>query len=67
LYFDGRLSNPLCLWVVRLQHKTMVTVLYPGNPVARESIENYVAAVRSVFVRVAQGRELASLTSVARA
>ena len=67
LYFDGRLSNPLCFWVVRLQHKTMVTVLYPGNPVARESIENYVAAVRSVFVRVAQGRELASLTSVARA
>ena len=30
LYFDGRLSNPLCFWVVRLQHKTMVTVLYPG-------------------------------------
>ena len=23
LYFDGRLSNPLCLWVVRLQPKTV--------------------------------------------
>ena len=31
------------------QHQTMVTVLYPGNPVARESIETYVKAVRSVF------------------
>lgn len=67
LYFDGRLSNPLCFWVVRLQHKTMVTVLYPGNPTARESIEKYVAAVRSVFVRVAEGREPASLTRVAGA
>lgn len=58
MYFDGRLSNPLCFWVVRLQHQTMVTVLYPGNPVARESIETYVKAVRSVFLRVAEGRDV---------
>jgi len=57
MYFDGRLSNPLCFWVVRLKHQTMVVVLYPGNPVARESIETYVKAVRSVFVRVADGRD----------
>jgi hypothetical protein len=49
LYFDGRLSNPLCFWVVRLQDRTMVTVLYPGNPVARESIETYIGVVKSVF------------------
>jgi hypothetical protein len=49
LYFDGRLSNPLCFWVVRLQDRTMVTVLYPGNPVARESIETYIGVVKSAF------------------
>jgi hypothetical protein len=57
MYFDGRLSNPLCFWVVRLQQKTMVTVLYPGNPIARESIETYAKALRAVFVRVADGRK----------
>ncbi len=66
MYFDGRLSNPLCFWVVRLQHQTMVTVLYPGNPVARESIETYVKAVRSVFLRVAEGRD-ASVNELAKA
>jgi hypothetical protein len=56
LYFDGRLSNPLCFWVVRLQDRTMVTVLYPGNPVARQSIETYMGVVKSVFQRASEDK-----------
>lgn len=58
LYSDGRLSNPLLFWIVRLQRSLMVTVLYPDNPTARESVETYVNAVRSVLLRVVEGRDV---------
>ncbi|MEY8013688.1 condensation domain-containing protein [Mycobacterium servetii] len=49
---DGRLTYPLNTMVGRFD-ETAASVLFPANPVARESVSRYLAAVRSVCVRVA--------------
>lgn len=53
-YSDGRVTYPLSTLVGRFD-ETTVSVLFPNNPVARESITRYVAALKSVCVRVADG------------
>jgi hypothetical protein len=53
-YSDGRFTYPLSTIVGRFD-ETTVSVLFPHNPVARESITQYVAALKSVCVRVADG------------
>ena len=53
-YSDGRVTYPLSTIVGRFD-ETTVSVLFPDNPVARESITQYVAALKSVCVRVADG------------
>jgi 2'-acyl-2-O-sulfo-trehalose (hydroxy)phthioceranyltransferase len=53
-YSDGRFTYPLSTIVGRFD-ETTVSVLFPNNPVARESITQYVAALKSVCVRVADG------------
>jgi 2'-acyl-2-O-sulfo-trehalose (hydroxy)phthioceranyltransferase len=50
---DGRFTYPLSTLVGRFD-ETTVSVLFPDNPVARESINQYVAALKSVCVRVAE-------------
>jgi len=41
--------------------------VFPKNPVARESVPRYIAAMKSVYVRVADGRgEVAPLRNVLR-
>ena len=68
MYFDGRLSLPLCMWVARLEKATELVVLFPNNPIARESVTRYAAAMKSVYVRVAEGRDvLAPVRNVPRA
>jgi hypothetical protein len=54
IYGDGRYSYQLCIYVIRVQTHTAVTVMYPDNPVARQSVARYLEALESVFVRVAQ-------------
>jgi 2-O-sulfo trehalose long-chain-acyltransferase len=56
IYDEGRVSHRVSMGVNRLQHETTVTVLFPGNPIAGESITEYIAAMKSVDVRVADGR-----------
>lgn len=56
IYDEGRVSHQVSLWVIRLQHETKVTVLFPDNPVARESVGRYIQAMRSAYVRAADGR-----------
>ena len=51
---DGRLAYPLSTLVGRFD-ETAVTVLFPNNPVARESVTRYLAAIKSMCVRVADG------------
>lgn len=53
-YSDGRFTYPLSTLVGRYD-ETTVSVLFPNNPVARESINHYVATLKSVCVRVVDG------------
>ena len=53
-YSDGRFTYPLSTIVGRFD-ETTVTVLFPNNPVARESITQYLTALKSVCVRAADG------------
>ncbi|MGA9674551.1 MAG: acyltransferase, partial [Mycobacterium sp.] len=53
-YSDGRFTYPLSTIVGRFD-ETTVSVLFPNNPVARESIAQYLTALKSVCVRAADG------------
>jgi hypothetical protein len=55
-YCDGRTPAYLCMWVGRLYDETSLTIFFPNNPVARNSVTRYVEALKSVYVRVAEGR-----------
>ncbi|SON61228.1 Acyltransferase papA3 [Mycobacterium simulans] len=54
VYGDGRYSYQLSIYVIRVEEQTAVTVMFPDNPVAQESVARYVAALKSVFERVAE-------------
>jgi hypothetical protein len=56
VYTDGRYSYQLSIFVVRLEKETVVMVVFPNNTTARESVSRYVDAMKSVCVRVAEGR-----------
>ncbi len=57
LHMDARAANQIGMWVNRSDAETSVTVMFPDNPVARESIIRYMEAMKSAYVRVAEGRE----------
>lgn len=67
IYADGRYSYQLTIFVVRLDNATAVTAIYPENPVARESILRYIAAVKSACVRIADDHDAVPIRAVARA
>lgn len=54
VYSDGRYSYQLSIYVARVEDQTAVTVMYPDNPQARESVEHYLDVLKSVFEVVAQ-------------
>jgi mycolipenoyl-CoA---2-(long-chain-fatty acyl)-trehalose mycolipenoyltransferase / long-chain-acyl-CoA---trehalose acyltransferase len=60
VYHDGRNLARLSIRVSRLKKETQVTVLFPNNPVARESVTRYVEALKSVYVRVAESHGAAA-------
>jgi hypothetical protein len=53
IFSDNRYSYQMSIYVVRVTQETAVTVLFPGNPIARESVARYLAALKSAFERVA--------------
>jgi len=55
LYHDGGVPAQFDIRVNRLEKQTQVVVLFPNNPVARESVMRYVALLKSVYTRVAGG------------
>ena len=61
LYADDRAADQIGMWVNRGERGTTVTVAFPNNPIARESIIQYMDAMKSAYVRVAEGREAALL------
>lgn len=54
VYGDGKYSYQLSLYVIRVADQTAVTVMFPDNSIARESIERYLVALKKVFGCVAQ-------------
>ena len=54
---DGRVTYPLSTLVGRFD-ETFATVVFPDNPVARDSVERYVAALQEVCDRVTSGRDV---------
>jgi hypothetical protein len=54
IYSDGRYSYQLSIYVIRVEKETAVAVMFPDNPIAQESVGQYLAALKSVFERVAE-------------
>jgi hypothetical protein len=66
IYHDGRVPARFDLRVNRYEKETHVIVFFPNNPVARESVSRYMATLKSLFVRVAEGRVAVPLRNGAR-
>jgi hypothetical protein len=56
IYSELGAAHQIGMWVNRFGNGTSVTVAFPNNPVARESVNRYLDAMKSVYVRVAEGR-----------
>jgi hypothetical protein len=56
IYSELGAAHQIGMWVNRFGSGTSVTVAFPNNPIARESVVRYLEAMKSVFVRVAEGR-----------
>ena len=67
IWFDGRYSYQFCVFVNRMENETAMTVLFPDNPVARESVTRYLQVMRSWYVRVADGQDAIALNNADRA
>ena len=53
VYSDARSAYQIGIWVNRSEKETSVTIAYPDNPIARESVDKYLHAMRAVYLRVA--------------
>jgi hypothetical protein len=53
IYGDSRLSDQVCVWVNRFDQETSLTISFPDNPKARDSVERYVRAVTSIYTSIA--------------
>jgi hypothetical protein len=66
VFQDGGAPAQFDIRVTRLENETRAVVLFPDNPVARESVTHFLAALKSVYVRVAERRySAASVREVA--
>lgn len=65
IYGDSRLSDQVCMWVNRFEKETTLTMSFPENPIARESVSRYIATVKSVYLQVANGDSAPSLIATA--
>ena len=64
-FSDGRIAARVCMWVNKFHEETTVTASFPNNPIAYESIARYLETMKSVYLRVAGGREPAIPRNVA--
>lgn len=56
VYSDVGSAHQLGMWVNRFGKETTITVAFPDNPIARESVARYLDALKPLFVRIAEGR-----------
>jgi hypothetical protein len=57
IYHDGGIPAQFDIRVNRFEDEAHAIVMFPNNPVARESVSRYIATLRSVYLRIAQGRD----------
>jgi hypothetical protein len=57
IYHDGGVPAQFDIRVNRFETETQLAVLFPNNPIARDSVTRYIAAMKSVYLRVAEGRD----------
>jgi mycolipenoyl-CoA---2-(long-chain-fatty acyl)-trehalose mycolipenoyltransferase / long-chain-acyl-CoA---trehalose acyltransferase len=53
IYGDSRSSDQACMWLNRFAKGTTLTISFPDNPIARDSVARYIDAVKAVYARVA--------------
>lgn len=56
LYTDLGAANQIGMWVNRRESGTTITVAYPNNAEARESVAQYVDLMKMAILRAAEGR-----------
>ncbi len=56
-FLDGGVPAQFDIRVNRLETETQAVVMFPGNPVARESVSRYLATLKSMYVSIAEGRD----------
>jgi mycolipenoyl-CoA---2-(long-chain-fatty acyl)-trehalose mycolipenoyltransferase / long-chain-acyl-CoA---trehalose acyltransferase len=65
VYSELGAAYQIGMWINRFGNGTSVTVAFPNNPIALESVTRYIEAMKSVFVRVADGHgEMAPAASL---
>ncbi|WP_231982175.1 condensation domain-containing protein [Mycobacterium sp. E2327] len=65
IHHDGGVPARFDLRVNRYEKETHAMVFFPDNPVARESVTRYLETLKSIYLRVAEGRGGAPLWDVA--
>ena len=58
IYHDGGVPARFDLRVNRYEKETHVIVFFPNNPIARESVTRYMARLKSIYIRVAESRDV---------
>lgn len=66
VYSDARCAYQVGFWVNRGERETTVTVAFPDNPVARDSITRYLEAMAAVYLEIADGVEPTTARNRAR-
>jgi mycolipenoyl-CoA---2-(long-chain-fatty acyl)-trehalose mycolipenoyltransferase / long-chain-acyl-CoA---trehalose acyltransferase len=56
VFTDGKIAARVCMWVNKFHDETTMTASFPDNPTAHDSVARYLEAMRSVCIRVAEGR-----------
>jgi hypothetical protein len=56
VHHDGGVPARFDLRVNRYEKETHAMVFFPDNPVARESVTRYIETLKSIYLRVAEGR-----------
>ena len=56
LFVDLGAANQIGMWVSRNDNGTTITVAYPDNAIARESVAQYVDQMKMFCLRAAEGR-----------
>ena len=54
IYCDSRSADQIGIWVNRTERETVVTVAFPDNPVARDSVQRYLNVMKQIYVRIAE-------------